>query len=142
MPNYKNEYQAPSFNLKEISLVSAIFQQKGEKITDSEEINLNIKTHYNNEQPLASVFLIVDVSIADADKATTKLEGSVTYKGIFEIVPAEADSDAVMSFLKINAPAILYPFVREYYADISSRANIGRLLLPPINFVKMAEENK
>lgn len=39
------------------------------------------------------------------------------------------------SFKKINAPAIIFPFVREHVSSIGLKAGLGNILLPPVNFV-------
>jgi preprotein translocase subunit SecB len=57
--------------------------------------------------------------------------------GHFERV-AEADQEgvpAVESFAKINAPAILYPYIREHLASLTSKAAVGTVILPPYNFM-------
>lgn len=38
------------------------------------------------------------------------------------------------TFKNVNAPAIIYPFVREHIATVALKAGIGSLLLPPVNF--------
>ena len=38
------------------------------------------------------------------------------------------------SFKEINAPAIIYPFIREHVASLTLKAGIGNVLLPSVNF--------
>ena len=38
------------------------------------------------------------------------------------------------NFKKINAPAIIYPFIREHVANVCIKAGLGNVLLPPVNF--------
>lgn len=38
-------------------------------------------------------------------------------------------------FKNINAPAILFPFIREHISGIAIKAGLGNILLPPVNFV-------
>ncbi|MEO6683784.1 MAG: protein-export chaperone SecB [Ginsengibacter sp.] len=40
----------------------------------------------------------------------------------------------IESFKEINAPAIIYPFVREHVASLTLKAGIGNVLLPSVNF--------
>ena len=40
------------------------------------------------------------------------------------------------SFKKINAPAIIYPFIREHIHNLNSKAGINNIVLPPVNFYK------
>ena len=52
--------------------------------------------------------------------------------GIFEKINEPAlNEDA---FKKINAPAIIYPFVREHLYNLCLKAGIANVLLPTVNF--------
>ncbi|MDR6195352.1 protein-export chaperone SecB [Siphonobacter sp. SORGH_AS_0500] len=66
---------------------------------------------------------------------------AVNTAGMFEIVGKVEDS-SIENFAQINGPAILYPFIRETIASITSKAGIPTVLLPPLNFVEMAERNR
>lgn len=46
------------------------------------------------------------------------------------------------SFPKINAPAIVYPFVRAYISTITLNGGYRPLILPAINFEKLHNEQK
>ncbi|HRP00004.1 MAG TPA: protein-export chaperone SecB [Flavobacteriales bacterium] len=41
-------------------------------------------------------------------------------------------------FGKVNAPPILFPFVREHLASLTLRASLPPVLLPLINFIERA----
>ncbi len=75
-------------------------------------------------------------------QVTVKISGTVDEK---EVVSIEVTTTGVFqrhgesaldedTFKKVNAPAIIYPFVREHIATIAVKSGIGSLLLPPINF--------
>lgn len=52
--------------------------------------------------------------------------------GVFE---KKADSPLpIETFKEVNAPAIIYPFIREHVASITLKAGIGNVLLPSVNF--------
>jgi preprotein translocase subunit SecB len=59
------------------------------------------------------------------------------FVGLFEIIGNPIID--VSSFGNINAPSIIFPFIREHVAGISLKAGISPILLPPVNFVEMAE---
>ena len=44
------------------------------------------------------------------------------------------------SFVKINAPAIAYPYVRSYISNLTLQSGLNPIILPTVNFVKFAEE--
>lgn len=45
-------------------------------------------------------------------------------------------------FTNVNAPAIIFPFLREHLASISMKAGIQPIMLQPVNFVKNSEVEK
>lgn len=54
--------------------------------------------------------------------------------GIFECIgesPLKSDYDA---FGRVNGAAIIFPYVREHITNLSIKAGIGSILLPPVNF--------
>lgn len=46
------------------------------------------------------------------------------------------------SMATVNAPAIVFPFVRAFITTISVNAGYNPIILPAINFAKMAEDSK
>jgi preprotein translocase subunit SecB len=60
------------------------------------------------------------------------LEIEIKMTGIFEKV---GDTQVSISdFKKVNAPAIIFPFTREHVSSLCTKAGIGNILLPPVNF--------
>lgn len=56
----------------------------------------------------------------------------VTYRGEFSLVDsAEVTLELASS---LHVPAMLYGFIREHLADLTRRATIGPVLLPPMRF--------
>ena len=46
------------------------------------------------------------------------------------------------SFASINAPAILFPFIRAYVSTITINAGLNPIILPTINFAGVQENKK
>lgn len=44
-------------------------------------------------------------------------------------------------FPKINAPAIAFPFIRAYISNLTLQSGFEPVILPSINFVKLAQED-
>lgn len=60
--------------------------------------------------------------------------------GVFEF--GENLSLPLESFANINAPAIIFPYIREHLSNVSMKAGIQPILLPPINFVQLAKDKQ
>ncbi len=43
-------------------------------------------------------------------------------------------------FLKINAPAIAFPYLRSYISNLTMQSGYDAVMLPSVNFVKIAEK--
>ncbi|WP_436950536.1 protein-export chaperone SecB [Staphylococcus xylosus] len=69
---------------------------------------------------------------------------SVSIVGFFELNSDGYEEQDYINLLKVNAVAILYPYLRSVVTDITSKANaFNPLILPPMNFSSMLqEENK
>lgn len=52
------------------------------------------------------------------------------------------DYEQLKKFSKVNAPAHLFPFVREIIGNATMRANLPPLLLPPINLAALLTAGK
>lgn len=65
---------------------------------------------------------------------------TVSMEGCFEfsrkITPQELERVA-----HINCAAILFPFLREFIADLTRRAGFPPFLLPPVNFVNLYDQS-
>lgn len=120
------------------------FKNNPNYIHDKEQVEVvpEFKAEISREENKAAVNLMVNIN--------EKLENpiftvSVSIVGFFEFVDVENES-AVYSFdqlLKINAIAILYPYLRSVVSDITGKSNIyPNYNLPIINVVeKLKEEN-
>lgn len=66
-----------------------------------------------------------------------EVEALIRMVGIFEYndIP-----DAMLEeFPKVNAPAIIFPFIREHLMSTSLKAGIKPIILAPVNFVQLSK---
>lgn len=80
-----------------------------------------------------------DIVISDVSNETTI---QATFVGLFESTDVVDDLFINSSFVKVNAPAILFPFIRSYISTITINAGLEPIILPAINFASKAEGNK
>ncbi|MGP1538535.1 protein-export chaperone SecB [Bacteroides pyogenes] len=43
-------------------------------------------------------------------------------------------------FLTVNAPAIAFPYVRSYISNLTLQSGFSPIILPSVNFVKLAKK--
>jgi len=64
---------------------------------------------------------------------------AVKYVSEFEADQDISENDRSLHFFSINAPAIAYPFLRAYVANFMLSSGFDPVILPVVNFVKLAE---
>jgi preprotein translocase subunit SecB len=83
---------------------------------------------------------LLELTIKTSNDKNNKIpfEAEVKMVGVFELnnVPQEAQD----SFLKINAPAIIFPFIREHFATLTMKSGLPPVLINPVNFVQLATQ--
>lgn len=125
------------FSFEDFHLVDVGFHLNEGFDTSSEEIKVNqeLTLDHRQEDKFVRVWLGIDLGGEDAPfKLTVKGEGIFEFK---EALKSKKDLDSIA---RINCAAIIFPFLREFIADLTRRTGFPPLLLPPINFVKLHRE--
>lgn len=61
---------------------------------------------------------------------------------MFKIDEDITEEFKLSNFPKINAPAIAFPYLRAFVSNLTLQSGFEPVILPSINFVKLAEENE
>lgn len=69
------------------------------------------------------------------------LNAEVVIGGLFGLSAKPDDPAIVARLAEINCAAIVFPYLRENVADLTRRAGLAPLHLPPINFVELYKAN-
>lgn len=113
------------------------------KLLEAPIDNPNIQLEVNvNAKQTGPVFF--ESSIEFTAKATSK-EGKlynleIVYGGMFKL--DNMPQQSVEPFLLVNAPALLFPFVRRIIADLTREGGFPPLLLDPIDFAALYMRRK
>ena len=100
-------------------------------------LELNITKNFETDQ--FGVFLTVDLKQEFGGK--NLVEVRVTSVGVFK-KNGEISEDSVNSFCDVNAPAIIFPFIREIIANLSMKGGLQPIIIQPINFVELSKQEK
>lgn len=92
------------------------------------------------EEGVYEVNLTVTVTARMAEKNVVAFLVEVKQAGIF--VVRNMPHEELEQVLAIVCPNILYPFVREAVSDMSVRAGFSPVLLNPVNFEAMYQQQK
>ncbi len=78
------------------------------------------------------------VLITHTFKEVEQVKILVTMIGVFE-ASNQLPEDEFESFGRINGAAIIFPYIREHITNLSVKGGLGAIVLPPVNFVQLAE---
>jgi preprotein translocase subunit SecB len=140
-----SEEQQPLFNIeklyvKDLSLESpnspSIFLERENPKID---LQLNTQSHFMEEGLYeVTVTVTVTAKLPEKDKVMFLIEAKQA--GIFQV--RNLPPDELESVLAIICPNILYPYLREVVSNMAIHAGFTPVLLNPINFEALYQQQK
>ena len=104
------------------------------------ELDFDIDSEFKFEED--TFILRLEISIfKDAKQNNYPFSMRVSLLGLFEF-DSDLNIETRTVFAEQNAISILFPYLRAMISVYSSNANIGTILLPPINVVKYLENKR
>ena len=135
MDKEKNDIES-GFRIHNILLLVSNFKRVANVIFNKQDVEqkVDISSHVtiNSEKNIISVTLTLDYAqIYEEEK---QVSATIKMGGAFEKV---GDSELDLEeFGEVNGSAIIYPYIREHLSNLSAKAGVGLILLPPANFTK------
>lgn len=123
-----------SYKIENVVLLNSIFSRE---LTIDSTIPIEIEASHNSEaqdtDPNDGKFGVsVTFEVKGLQGEFVAFSATITMIGLFEKYGEPAlPEDA---FKKVNAPAIIYPFIREHIHNLCQKATIGNVLMPTVNF--------
>jgi preprotein translocase subunit SecB len=122
------------YKVENVVLIESTFKRSPsidlKDFTISPEFNISHEAHETTPENKFGVTLTLDYK--GKQNEVIICAAKITMLGVFEKTGAPPISEE--DFKKINAPAIIYPFVREHLHNICLKAGIANVLLPTVNF--------
>lgn len=100
-------------------------------------INVNGDSLLDSGQKNARVEVCAQIP-GEREKANIPFFIKIIYAGLFKFSD-DFTKENIESFIRVNCPAIIFPYLRETVADVTRRAGFPPLHLPPVNFVKIGD---
>jgi preprotein translocase subunit SecB len=110
-----------------------LLESKFKRINNVQFEDLNIDTEVSVNNNIISV--AETVSVKKTHNNTEQFSFLVKMVGIFECI-GESQLKDYEKFGKINGAAIIFPYIREHITNLSMKAGLGPIILPPVNFTK------
>lgn len=141
--NANQEQQNVTFDIRKIYLKDASVESPNAPeifLTDNKQpeisIDASIKATPLEQETYYDVVLGLTVTSKIEDKTAFLVE--VQQAGVFQIV-GMPESDLPLA-LQIACPNVLLPFAREAIADLVAKAGFPQLLIAPINFESLYQQ--
>ena len=133
----KQENRSPMIHTTAMVLIESSFMRYPVK---PNVLVPSVKIAYqsNIEGRVGQGFLTLNASGMSKDNDELVFKAVIRYMGVF-CEDEEKPNMAIEEFMKVNAPAQIYPFVREFLASLSTRSDMPPLILPPINMAALME---
>ena len=133
----KKNTTAPSLRFLNVSLSKLLFELNDESIlyNTDKPIPFNITIEGNEAFDKKTLILSTSLRVKileKEEKPPFKIETEV--KARFKLDKAPED---IIRLARINCAAMIFPFLREAIADVTRRAGMSPLLLPPVNFLEL-----
>ncbi|MGC4059142.1 MAG: protein-export chaperone SecB [Chitinophagaceae bacterium] len=134
--------QESSIEIESILMLESSFSRQTNVIFDTDQIESHTHLNVDIKAPSENTRVVI-LTLQHTQQVTeTRLEQvkvMVKQVGVFnQKTASELDFD---QFAKINAPAIMLPYIREMITNMSIRASISPIYIDPVNFVNLASNN-
>jgi preprotein translocase subunit SecB len=141
----KPEQTQPTFNIEKLYVKDSSLEVPHapsiflERTTPQMDMQLHTEHSAIDEGVFeVSVIVTLTAKLAEQDKVMFLIE--VQQAGIFHVKNIPANE--LETVLGIVCPNILYPYLREVVTDLSVRAGFAPVLLNPINFDALFQQQK
>ncbi len=137
----KDKHQQPGIRCDAIILAEQNFKRKP-NIPDTSRIDFNISVDksVNEAEKKGQLHMKAELKlISDADEVVLNL--NATFIGFFS-VDEDAPNMELDKFLENNAPAIIFPYIREHIGAVTQKAGIKPLILPPLNVFALINKER
>jgi len=105
--------------------------------TDGLASSLDMNVYFSPEEEFPNYFnVIFNLNMKKEDEFELLLKANAHFTTDKNISKSEQSSP----LLKINAPAIAFPYLRTFVSNLTLNSGYNPIILPTFNFVQMAQE--
>lgn len=118
-------------------VVRSLWEVKGMGLPSE---NLNLEFDLNGVLDIKNNLFILNLSIHLFDEGTLNIE--VESSANFTIPGSNIDNPTIENFLYLNAPAILFPYIRAYITSLTALSGMKSITIPIINMTNLKDQLK
>lgn len=122
------------FRINNMLLLESNFKRINNVQFDDQDVpQLNINTEVRVQGKIISV--VETVTLTQTRNNNEQFSFMIKMAGVFECI-GESKLKNYEEFGKVNGAAIIFPYIREHITNLSMKAGLGLIILPPVNFTK------
>ena len=130
-PNTKLE---SGFKIVNLFLLESNFKREAIVTFDQSKIENIVNIDVNVQFKENLIFVTDTLTYTQKQGELIEVSATIRMVGVFEKV-GETTLD-LEEFGQINGAAIIFPYLREQLTNLSAKAGLGMILLPPFNFTR------
>ncbi len=134
-----NKSKQPGIKFESIFLVKENFERKN-TLKDNLKIDIHFEINNDLEDERSAVELQTFLKLIDKDD-NTLFNLNFSYVAIFSVVEKYKNME-MDSFIKNNAPALIFPYIRQHIQEVTTNAGLVPLILPPMNLIALINSDK
>lgn len=123
-----------AFKFEKYSILRSIIERKSNIAPESLQIGFKPEGTHFKEEGRFELFLGIHI---EDEKKTLLIEVDATASYALE---GEVSEKMLQTFFYLNAPAILFPYIRAYIAALTTLSGMAPINLPTLNLTQLATE--
>jgi preprotein translocase subunit SecB len=131
------EFKQSSIKVIDIILAESNFERSKEPF-DSASLKNNLNIDIKIEELTNQFYVTLTLKYEGLVNENVAMKSLISMVGIFELIGEKPEY--YEEFKKVNAPAIIYPFVREHLHSLTNKSGYEGINLPPFNFVAYSQK--
>jgi len=132
-----DKQQQPGITFDAILLSDIHFERKP-YLDKNLEIDVSFEAKRSIEGNKGSVQIITKLQLKTETEVFVKLE--LVHVGVFSVT--DEPNMSLEHFLEFNAPALIFPYIRNEISSITCSAGLTPVVLPPMNIMAMIKQNE
>ena len=130
-----NNQMESGFRIANLILLESTFSRIPNVTFNNEDVKQNINVDVNVNVKDNLVFVTEKIDYTQSFNDIDEVSCTIIMVGNFEKV-GDTKLENLKQFGEINGAAIIFPYIREHLSNLSSKAGLGLIILPPVNFTK------
>lgn len=121
------------FKINNLILLKSNFSRVSIVTFDSDDVKQNMTVDVDVKIAENTIFVTEKIEYKQSLNEIDEVICTIVMAGVFEKI-GNTELVDLEQFGRINGAAIIFPYIREHLSNLSYKAGLGLIVLPPINF--------